>query len=229
MHTFEQLARSAIHGDKDAWARLQLEALPRIEAFLRGHKSMRSRGLHLLPDDVQEVKTTTLERLARNDFQNLRRYVEQLERSAQAAQGFESWLYGAVDFTIREHLRRRYGRASKVRHSEAGVPLPSKRDANTYAGSLSDASVPRAMAQTLGITTNLTAAEIMAYVAATFTPMEAAAVRMHYLEDRDFDQIATALQMESSKEAEKLVRRLNARLRYRFAPSEAGVGRPAVR
>lgn len=215
--TLEQLAAHVSAGDERAWSALQQAILPRMFAILRAHRGMRRRGLHLLDDDLQEVVTSTFERLSRDDFRNLRRYVAQREQAAQGAQSFESWLYGAVDFSVRDHLRRRYGRAPKALAARTERHAPSKRDLNTNAEGLCDEQHGHKLpAHTLGITKDLTAAQIFAYASERFAEHEQRALYMHYVEDRDFAEIAKALKLESAKHAERLIRRLNARLRHRF-------------
>jgi DNA-directed RNA polymerase specialized sigma24 family protein len=220
LFTLEQLAGAVCAGDRRAWMSLQHAILPRIAAILRAHRGMRSRGLHLQIDDLQEVTTTTLERLSRDDFRNLRRYVAQLERPTQSVQSFESWLFGAIDFTVRDHLRRRYGRAPKAERELALGRPPSKRDLNTNAEGLCEQHGQKARAHTLSMTKDLTAAQIFAYASARFAAPELLALRMHYVQDCDFGEIAQALQLSSAKDAERLIRRLNARLRHRFDVSE---------
>lgn len=212
----EQLACAVVKGEAGAWLALQQAILPLVVGILRTHRSMRRRGLHLIADDVQEVTTATLERLSRADYRNLRRYVEQLERAAQTVQSFDSWLYGAVDYAIRDHLRLRYGRAPKRSEDDERAPCPSKRDVNTNASGLSDLIEQKQLAQTMGITKNITAAEIFAYALHHFAGHELQALHLHYVEDCDFDVIARALSLPDANEAQKLIRRLNARLRHRF-------------
>jgi DNA-directed RNA polymerase specialized sigma24 family protein len=120
-----------------------------------------------------------------------------------------------VDFVIREHLRKRFGRAPRL--SDPAAPKqPSKRDLQTQAGRLDDEHIERSFMRTLGMTAKLTAAEIFAHVARDFAPKEAEAIHMYYAQDRSFEEIAQELGLASAKDADKLVRKLNARLRYRF-------------
>ena len=72
--TAELLERTTA-GDLHAWRSLQLHLAPQITRIVRAHRSMRAKGLAALPDDVAEVGTLTLERLASNDFENLRRFL----------------------------------------------------------------------------------------------------------------------------------------------------------
>lgn len=218
VHTLEELARAVVSGSEEAWCAFQLEVMKRSELIVRGHGAMQRRGLHVLVDDVAEVQTATLERLWRNDFRALRRYFAAVdELQAEARQSFDSWLHGAVDFTVREHLRQRYGRAPKPsdQPSDTGVK-PSKRDLNTNAGELSDTTERRALLHTLGMTRKLEARALLAHAELSFVADEREAFRLHYVEDLDFAEIAQRLGLADAKAADKLIRRLNARLRYRF-------------
>jgi DNA-directed RNA polymerase specialized sigma24 family protein len=213
----EDFVARAVAGEGGAFRELQALIQPTIAAIARSHPLLRKKGLAQLPDDVAEITTATLERFARSDFQNLRRF---LERRASADEGratsFDAWLYGAVDFVIREHVRKRFGRAPVV----TGTPIraqPSKRDLNTQAHRLDDVEPDRSFMRTIGMTAKLTVAEIFAHVERDFAADEARALRLYYAEDQDFEQIAEALGLADEKEAQRLIRKLNARLRYHFA------------
>jgi predicted DNA-binding protein YlxM (UPF0122 family) len=70
------------------------------------------------------------------------------------------------------------------------------------------------------MTTRMTAAQIFAYIDDSFAPDEARALRLYYQDDLGFGEIARELGLDDEDSAARLVRRLNARLRYHFA-SEA--------
>lgn len=131
-----------------------------------------------------------------------------------------SWLYGTVDYTIREHLRRRHGRApitgTELPPDAASVPRPSKRAVNTLADRFELGVHDHALAHTLGLTAKLTADAILGYVEQTFSRDEARAMRMYYLQAEGFDGIATALGLRDAQAADRLIRRLNARVRHKF-------------
>jgi len=207
--------RSIVQGDLNAWRELQAELDPIILRMARSHRSLRSKGLADQPDDLSDVRTAALERMAHSDFRNLRHFIER-DASADNPESFESWLYGVVDFTIRDHLRKRFGRAPKVSSADSGAVQPSKRDLQSRAGRLDD-EPERALLTAVGMTTRLTVAEVMAFVASSFSAQEAHAIRLFYLEGRGHDDIARELALPDPKQAEQLIRRLNARLRYRFA------------
>jgi hypothetical protein len=214
----DSLIRAAIVGDVAAWTQLVEQALPRIRSIIAAHKGMRTRGLAASSDDVAEVTTATLERLSRDGMRNLKRYVAQREQAAvNEPQSFDSWLYGATDFAIREHLRQRYGRAPKVSDDTAsGRPMPNKRALGTDADVLDEARHRDSVARAIGITTNLTLAEIFAFVNDEFEADEARAIQLHYFKEVPFTELACELGLADATAAEQLIRRLNARLRYRF-------------
>jgi len=218
MTDLHQLVQRTVAGEAGAWAALQAAVVPTVQAITRGHRSMRSKGLATQPDDVAEVVTVTLERLARDDFQNLRRFCERSEQATQP-DSFDAWLYGAVDYVVREHLRRRFGRAPK-QEAKAERPQPSKRDLQSHAGRLDDGELDRMLLSQLGMTMRLTVAQIFAHIERDFTPEEARALRMYFSDDAGFEEIAKTLGLADAKQAERLIRRLNARLRYHFLETD---------
>lgn len=213
-----ELVQRVLAGDAAAWRELQIAVEPAILRIARRHPSLLRKGLAAQPDDLAEIRTVALENLACANFSNLRRFNE---RSASAAApltvSFDAWLYGLVDFVVREHLRKRFGRASGVMlESASGVRRLNKRELHSQAGRLEDHPEPP-MANAFGITTRLTLVEIQQFIDAEFSSQEAQAVRMHYLEGYRYEEIARQLGLGDGASAERLVRRLNARLRYRFA------------
>lgn len=181
----------------------------------RRHGSLRRKGLADRPDDVAEVRTVVLERLAHNDFHNLRSYVGRND-GCTSPQSFEGWLYGNVDYAVLDHLRKRFGRAPKRTAREAGRAQPSKRDLHSCAGRWEDDAEAEPV-DVVGVTTRLTLAQIGAYIENALSAEEAEAVRLHFVESRSFEEIAAALGLEDARAANGLIRRLTARLRYRFA------------
>jgi DNA-directed RNA polymerase specialized sigma24 family protein len=211
-----KLVLRTLSGDADAWQALQVAVEPTILRMARRHRDLRRKGLAGLADDLAEIRTAALERLARSNFGNLRSFVErQAPGEAPSPESFEAWLYGVVDFVIREHLRKRFGRAPKLSDTPASGPRPSKRDLQSHAGRLDD-QPERSLLNSVSVTTRLTLAQIFEYIDAEFTPLEVQAVRLYFMEDKSFDEIAHVLELEHGVGAERLIRRLNARLRYRF-------------
>jgi DNA-directed RNA polymerase specialized sigma24 family protein len=216
----EPLVRALVRGEAGAWSALSSAITPHILAITRAHPSMRERKLASREDDVAEVITSALERIARDDFKNLRRYLQQRDESASAEQGasFEAWLYGTVDFTIRDHLRKRFGRAPRPEQRGSGVP--SRRDLGSLAERLDDGPLDRSYVTTLGATKRVTVAEIFAYVTEHFDARETLAMQLFYLEEKSAAEIADALGLSDERAADKLIRKLNARLRYHFSELE---------
>lgn len=224
MDDVETRVRLASEGDRDAWRALQAQLEPAILSIARRHRGLRKAGLADLPDDLAEVRTATFEWLSRANFQNLHDFLARNPDSGDGlASSFDNWVYGAVDFVIRAHLRARFGRAPKLPADGSGPVRPSKRDLQSKAGRLDQGSVERAFLVTLGMTVKLTLGEIFAHIQSDFSSDEARAMHLYYAEERSFEEIAAAIGLSDAKEAEKLIRRLNARLRYRFSQeSEPG-------
>ena len=214
---WDVLVRAAVAGESAAWQRLQSAVIPQIARIARSHEGMRSRGLHAVVDDVNEVTICTLERIAGKDFRNLRGYLRQRDAPDNARpQSFDSWIYGATDYAIREHLRRRFGRRPAGAQS-VERPRPSEREINTEATDVDSLVTPAARARAIGVTSALMMAKIIAYAEQSFSPDELRALKLH-LSGMDLAQIAEACALSGPDAADKLVRKLNARLRYRFAP-----------
>lgn len=221
----EPLVRALLRGEPDGWDTLASAIAPRIVAIARTHPSMRERKLASREDDIADVTTSALERLRRDEHKNLRRFVEQRDAQQGGAEGtsFDGWLYGMVDFTIRDHLRKRFGRAPRAAQLATG--RPSRRDLNTLAGRIDEEPLDPAFVSTLGATKRVTVAEIFAYVSSHFTPLEARALQLFYLEDKSAVEIAALLALADERAADKLIRKLNARLRYHFADQQREPGR----
>lgn len=216
----DSLLRRVVAGDSEAWRSLQTTVEPTIVAIARRHRDLRRKGLAASDDDVREVAVATLERLARDDFRNLRTFLlrsgEQGEIDTDA---LDDWLYGATDFEIREHLRRRFGRAPKPQDEGAPRPL-AKRDLHTLAERIGTAEDHAAFFQTVGVTAQLTAAEIFRYMEGAFAQDELYAMQLHYVEEKSPAEIASLLGLDTEHSATRLIRRLNARLRHRFLASD---------
>jgi hypothetical protein len=215
--SMDLLVEQVVAGDSTAWQALQTWAFPLLQRWTRSHPSMRRRRLNSLVDDVHEVATATLERLCADEFTNLRKYCALRSCDPQAT--LEAWLYGALDFTVREHLRARFGRF-RGRKSE-GQPVQllalNKRDLNTLAPRLQeDVLTMRREA----LTSRLTWAQILSYVQAQFTSNDAQAIQ-HYVErNASYEELAEVLGLASADDAERLIRKLKERLRVHFRAEE---------
>ena len=213
MEEAEALVLRIVAGELTAWPLLQRELAPTLTAFARSHLALRKRGLASADDHVAEVVGRTLAALAANEFKNLKRYRQRLLDASTRAERFDAWLYGALDFVIRRYLRELYGRAPKV--GDAGAVRPSRRDLNSLAGRLDDES-PRALLHTLQVTQKVTVAQIFAFAREHFAAEEVKALELFYRQDRSFEELAAELGLSTASEADRLIRRLNARLRYKF-------------
>jgi DNA-directed RNA polymerase specialized sigma24 family protein len=211
-----KLVARVLEGELEAWTALQAALDPLIVRMVRRHRDMRRKGLAEQADDIAEVRTAVLERLAAHNFQNLRTFTARLD--AERSESLEGWLYGVVDYAIRDHLRKRFGRAPKLPAAQGGGVQPSKRDLQSYAGRLEPDS-ERDLMSVAGVTTRLTLAEVLKFITETFAPDEVKAVQLYYMEGQGYPEIAGALALADAKQAEQLIRKLNARLRYRFSPA----------
>ena len=213
------LIEGIVAGDGAAWQAMQTQIEPLLERWARIHPSMRRRRLAGSVDDVREVVTSTLERLKAHEFANLTRFLE--SQASGHGSDFAGWLYGAVDYAVREHLRARFGRTAprvEAFAEKPESPLPSKRDLNTLAARLDDEAPLLARS---GVTWEVTLREVLSYVNEQFAPLEARAMQLYLQQGGDsYDELAAALQLASAQDAERLIRKLKERLRVRFRRSE---------
>jgi hypothetical protein len=223
----ELLVRRCAEGDIEAWQELQLTLVPEILELAGGNRHLKRKRLSRDEDHLSDVKVKTLVRLSREDFTNLREFLKrQQELPATNADDFDTrfknWLFGAVDFAARARITEYFGRRPKLSSSEAGRPQLSKVDVHSYAGRL-DEEPERGFLQTLGMTARLTVAELFTRIEREFTAEEARAMQLYYRAERSFEEIARELALEDAKAADQLIRKLNARLRYRVAKQDAEV------
>lgn len=216
MSLLEQLVRDTIAGSQAAWTELQVAVCGHVENIARRHDAVRRSGLNRVDDDIREIQTMTLERLAAHQFQNLRRFIHQLDdASIVTKRSFESWIYTAAEYVIRDHLRDRMGYRSRAEPDPSKAPLSSPRELHTFARPLDDVE-SSALAHNLGITRQLTVNSIIDFVEAHFELKEILAFRLHYLLNCSFEEIAEQLGMADAQDAVNLLRALTARLRYKF-------------
>jgi hypothetical protein len=216
--------QQVVDGFPEAWRSLQEQILPQLERWARSHPNLRRKGLARSEDDLREVVLVTLERLRAADFRNLRNF---LASTAESTVPFESWLYGALDFTVREHLRHRFGRVGRrraggdpaVTAAEADVkqPKPGKRDLNTFAARFEEELFANSRT---GLTWKVTLREVLAYAEAQFTPLESRALRTYVEAGASYEELRDELGLADASEAERLIRRLKERLRVRFRDAE---------
>jgi DNA-directed RNA polymerase specialized sigma24 family protein len=221
----DPLVLGVVHGDRAAWFQLTLFLEQWVNEHVPRHWRMRKARLASSADDVRDVFLETLERIDRDDFRALRTYLERKSNALPdvrvAAEDdeitFVAWLAALVDFAIRDHVRKRYGRASEKRTNDRDpVPprAPSKRSLQSWAVHPSDSQSGRFGGANPGLSRLLTARSILSYAAETFAPQELRFFE-RYLDQASFEELAQEFSLAPA-EARDRVRRLKERLRARF-------------
>jgi hypothetical protein len=227
----DPLVMGVVGGDRAAWFQLTLYIEEWVEEHVPRHWRMRKARLSGSEDDVRDVLLETLERVDRDDFRALRQYLERkLEavpdvRAGAARDGappsFVGWLAGLVDFSIRDHVRKRYGRAPSNRSDGASgdpsdaLPVLTKRSLHSWAVHPTEPNSGHYGAATGGLSRVLTARSILTYAAETFDARELALFQ-RYLDQASFDELALEFQLHDPDAARNEVRKLKERLRARF-------------
>ncbi|HUQ05271.1 MAG TPA: hypothetical protein VM261_22360 [Kofleriaceae bacterium] len=216
-----------------SWRGLMALVAPFVEQWARASRLLRRCRL-AGDDDARAVMVAVLERLAASEHANLRAFqkreaaahverdelVDSLERLGRledeeddrAAAAIDApvkgWLLRLVDYTARDHVRRRFGWA------EAGGG-PTKRDLHSDAARLdSGAELGARPPMTDRLTVSKLVAEVQAYMASF--PGEMQSALSLWLDDHGFDEIAAELALADAEKARALVRAGQARLRERF-------------
>ncbi len=217
---------------QDAWRALMVKIAPRLEGWARNNRLLRRCRL-AGDDDARAVMVAVLERLAANDYQNLSSFLGQKDLAApepdlvaevirlakldeedaaevDADQGtpLRAWLLRLVDYTSRDHVRRRLGWGQRD-------GAPSKRDLTTDALPLSDHPEPAARPP---MTDRLTVSKLVEEVSEhidTF-PAEMRIAVIMWLDDAEPAEIAKRLDLDDPARAKALIRAGQARLRERF-------------
>ncbi len=225
------LVHRVVGGDKlDAWRALLTRVAPRIETWARGNRLLQRCRL-AGDDDARTVMVSVLERLAADDHANLRLFVARGELSPPPADlvadvirlgklelepepteeldvgtPFRAWLLRLVDFTARDHVRKRLGWGARV---------GSKRDLHSDALPLDRAREPSARPP---MTDRLTVAQLVQEVLehlATLPAQMREALAL-WLDDVEPHEIATRLALADVARAKALIRAGQARLRDHF-------------
>lgn len=235
----DQLVLGVVHGDRAAWFELSLHIEAWIEVHVPRHWRMRKARLARSEDDVRDVLLATLERVERDAFRALRDYLERKlaevpdvrasTHEGEAALSFSSWLAGLVDFAIRDHVRKRYGRRPSLRArveqaSSPDVdppPVLSKRSLHSWAVHPSETQSGLFGSAAAGLSRMLTARAILRYASEVFDARELQFFR-RYLEHLSFDELAQEFALASPELARAEVRRLKERLRARFREPRTG-------
>jgi Asp-tRNA(Asn)/Glu-tRNA(Gln) amidotransferase A subunit family amidase len=227
----DPLVLGVVHGDRAAWFELTLHIEQWVEAHVPHHWRMRKARLARSHDDVRDVLLATLERVDRDDFRVLREYLERKQRQVPdvrsathdglAELSFASWLAGLVDFAIRDHVRKRYGRApSAVRQAgqddePAALPVLTKRSLHSWAVHPTETQSGQYGSAAPGLSRLLTARSILRYAGEVFDARELRFFE-RYLEHGTFDELAQEFALPGPELARAEVRRLKERLRARF-------------
>ena len=224
----DPLVFGVVHGDRAAWFQLTLHIEAWVESHAPRHWRMRKARLASSPDDVRDVLLETLERVDRDDFAELRRYLEKKQahtpdvraEPAEPELSFVAWLAGLVDFAIREHIRRRYGRTQRGK-AQPGDTRPglSKRSLHSWAIHPDEGSSAVLPGATLGMSRILTANSILSYASEAFDARELGLFR-RYLEQSSFEELAAEFALAGPEQARAEVRRLKERLRARFREAQ---------
>lgn len=228
--------------DQQTWRALMVKIAPRLEGWARGNRLLRRCRL-AGDDDARAVMVAVLERLAANDYENLRAFLAHTEEpppendlvaevirlgkldadegdvaevGAVAPLGVDldrgtplrAWLLRLVDFTARDHVRRRLGWGARD-------GAPNKRDLHSDAAPLDQHPE---LAARPPMTDRLTVSKLVAEVSehiATF-PVDMRTAVIMWLDDADPAEIATRLDLPDPGRAKALIRAGQARLRERF-------------
>jgi DNA-directed RNA polymerase specialized sigma24 family protein len=213
-----ELLAQTIAGDRAAWQKLMVQLDPNLRALARNHRELRKKNLRS-EDDISEVTVRTFLRFAKDDFRNLRDFLEKHEHSADLQDALRAWISTAVHYEVMEHSRRKFGTyVAPKEGKEAQRPQPSITDLNTHAGRIDLGGSDDLAMRTLSMTLKVTAAQIIAHALKHFDPLEIKGLYAHYIEELRPSEMASQLGLDSPEEADRLVRRVKERLRVRFRP-----------
>ena len=229
----DPLVLGVVHGDRAAWFELTLHIEAWVEVQVPRHWRMRKARLARSEDDVRDILLATLERVDRDDFRALREYLDRKQREvpdvrASTHEGltFTVWLAGLVDFAIRDHVRKRYGRRSSQRaraasdNELAALPVLSKRSLHSWAVHPSETQSGQFGSAASGLSRLLTARSILRYASEAFDARELHFFQ-RYLDHATFDELAQEFALAGPELARAEVRRLKERLRARFREPRA--------
>ncbi len=225
----DPLVLGVVRGDRAAWFQLTLYLEQGVSRQVPGHWRMRKARLGHTEDDVRDVLLGVIERVGHDDFRALRQYVERKVTAVPDVReifddglpdtSFASWLRGLVDFAIRDHVRKRYGRGRASRtepvRTTGGPRAVTKRDLHSWAVHPSTLRAHEFASAHPAFTGVLTARAILRYAEETFNERELR-VFQRYLEQASFEELAEEFEYGGKQAAEAEVRRLKERLRAHF-------------
>jgi DNA-directed RNA polymerase specialized sigma24 family protein len=213
-----ELLAPTIAGDRAAWQMLMAQLEPNIRALARSNRDLRKKNLRS-PDDISEVTVGTFVRLAKDDFRNLRGFLDKHADSANLQDALRGWISTAVNYEAWDHIRRKFGTYIPPKPgSDAQCPQPSVTDLNTHAGRIHLGAGEEIAMRTLSMTLKVTSAQIIAHALEHFDAVEIKGLYAHYIEELSAREMAEKLGLASPEEADRLVRRVKERLRVRFRP-----------
>jgi DNA-directed RNA polymerase specialized sigma24 family protein len=208
---FLALLQNVADGDDHALAKLFGLVEAEIARRASGLSILRSKG-RTQPDDIAQVRMYAFTRLKNQRATSLSRFLAQAQaQELGASMPFSRWLARLVRYAAMDHLREYYGRRPAVPSAQNGRLQPSVADVNRPG----EEDVDAGHRSYIGVTKRLTIAEINKFIAEELTRDEASALMMHFA-DHTLDEIAQSLGLASADQADKLVRRLKAKLRHRF-------------
>jgi DNA-directed RNA polymerase specialized sigma24 family protein len=226
----DPLVLGVVGGDRAAWFQLTLYIEEWVEQHVPRHWRMRKARLAGSEDDVRDVLLETLERVDKDDFRALRQYLErklaavpdvrEASEEALAAPSFLAWLAALVDFAIRDHVRKRYGR-TRAGREEVGADdppvhnAPSKRSLHSWAVHPTETHSGQFGSAPYALSRVLTARSILSYASEAFDQRELAVFK-RYLEQGTFEELAEEFGFVEVEDARAEVRKLKERLRARF-------------
>lgn len=224
----DPLVLGVVRGDRAAWFQLTLYVEAWVARVVPTHWRMRKARLARSEDDVRDVLLEVLERIDHDDFRALRQYLERKvarvpdvrDRASAAPLTFASWLSGLVDYAIRDHVRKRYGRGpgqqAEPSESEPALPLTlTKRDLHSWAVHPTRVQSGDFGGARPALSRVLTARSILRYAAEAFDARELQ-VFERYLEQASFDELAAEFALAGPEAARAEIRRLKERLRAHF-------------
>jgi hypothetical protein len=241
----DPLVLGVVHGDRAAWFELTLHIEAFVEVHVPRHWRMRKARIARSEDDVRDVLLATLERVDRDDFRSLREYLKRKQQEVPDVRdatheglSFASWLAGLVEFAIRDHVRKRYGRAPSARARPGGqqtqaasslaedaepaaLPGITKRSLQSWAVHPTETQSGMYGSAAPGLSRLLTARSVLRYASEVFDARELRFFE-RYLEHGSFDELAQEFALASPELARAEARRLKERLRARFREPRVG-------
>jgi DNA-directed RNA polymerase specialized sigma24 family protein len=197
----EGWVRAAAGGDAQAWQRLWSELEPKVLALLR-NPSVLGRFAER-EDDCRSVVVVLMERLRADGFRRLRSYLD--SKAKRPGLQFMPWLIVVAKRTAIDCVRAHPDYIDRRRQSDASSPGAWVDPASLPPSSLLPGSRPP-------LTNRGTAMELLRFAEANMPDAQRQAIEL-WMQSASFDDIARALGLSGSKDAERAVRAGLERLR----------------